>query len=71
MPGYEGSGQAKIYGRPLLNEEIPVNKYQKKIIQSCVKVGSLRGRRSFLRPATLATKLVETMFIILKLWVRL
>ena len=45
---------AKIYGKTVLNEEIPVNKYEKKINHM--------------------SKLVETIFIILKvlkLWVRL
>ena len=37
---------AKIYGKTVLNEEIPVNKYQKKINDM--------------------SKLVETMFIIIK-----
>ena len=45
MPGYYTSNVpfkflfAKIYGKTVLNEEIPVNKYQKKIFIIYVKVG--------------------------------
>ena len=45
MPAYYASNVpftflfAKIYGKTVLNEEIPVNKYQKKIFIIYVKVG--------------------------------